>query len=202
MAATNLLTADPGPPVDGLQIRMDIQFQFSSVLPVEYLEDLEALMFFNAQQPLARTEIMQSLDTYGRPGICVNGELLRVTVGALTDVQMLCALADSDDSYELAGVVLYFRTTIEDILVLHIAVTEPFSSTGPHSAALLVVRLLHAVRDLARQLKGMRTITVMYHHGRTLKMTVRPGERRIVTGLGIQAASLQLIGPGNRRSTN
>ena len=147
-------------------------FQISSVLPAEYLEDLEALLFFNMQQALARTEIMESLDTYGAPRISVDGDLLRVTVGTLPDVQVLFALADTGEGYELAGVVLYFRTDIENILVLHIAVTEQFSSVGSNAAAMLVVRLLHAVRGAARQLKGVRSITVMSHPGRTLKMTV------------------------------
>jgi hypothetical protein len=157
---------------------MDIHgFEFSSVLPAEYLEDLQALMFFNPQQPLARTDIMRSMDRYGTPNICVEGDLLRVTVGTLTDVQALFALADTGDGYELAGVVLYFRTDIENILVLHIAVSEPFSSGGANAAAMLVVQLLDAVRVVARQLKGVRSITIVYRAGRTLRMTVRPSRR-------------------------
>ena len=154
---------------------MDIPgFEFSSVLPVEYLDDLEALMFFNPLQPLTRTDIMRSMDTYGAPDIRVEGERLRVTVGTLTDVQMLFALADTGDGHELAGVVLYFRTDVENILVLHIAVTEQFSSTGSHAAAMLVVQLLDAVRVVARQLKGVRSITIAYGAGSTLRMPVRP----------------------------
>ena len=101
-----------------------------------------------------------------------------VKVWRRTDVQMLFALADTGDGYELAGVVLYFRTDIENILVLHIAVTEPFSSAGSNAAAMLVVQLLDAVRVVARQLKGVRSITIVYGAGNTLKMTVRPSHSK------------------------
>jgi hypothetical protein len=149
------------------------RFELSSVLPAEYLEDLEALMFFNPQQPLARTGILQALERYGAPRISVENNLLRVSVGTLTDVQTLFALADVGDRYELAGLVLFFRTNLENILVLHIAVAEQFSSSGPDRDSMLAMRLLQAVRDVACHLKGVRSITVMYPADGVLKMPAR-----------------------------
>ena len=56
--------------------------------------------------------------------------------------------------------------------------TERFSSAGSHAAAMLVVQLLDAVRVVARQLKGVRSITIVYGAGNTLKMTVRPSHSK------------------------
>jgi hypothetical protein len=155
---------------------MDYQFEFTSVLPSDYLDDVEAVMFFNPRQPHDRTGIVKSLRQYGTPRITVEADEVRIAVGQQMDVQTLFALADVGDGHELAGVVLFARTDRENVLVLHIAVTERFSSTGPDAESMLVIRLLERVRDAAGRLRGVRSITVMYSEGASLKLAVRvPG---------------------------
>lgn len=150
-----------------------MEFEFSSNLPAEYLEDLELLMFFNPLQPAAKTGIRQSIEKYGAPRICIEDEEVRVSVGMLTDVQALFALSDSAEGYELAGLVLYVRTDIQNILVLHIAVTEALAFQGRRADAMLVTRLLGEVRHASRRLKGVRAITIVYPGGRAVRMAVR-----------------------------
>ncbi len=153
-------------------------FEFSSVLPLEYLDDLEALLFLNPQQQAVRAGILHALEEYGVPRVDADERQIRVTVGTRTDVQTLYALADSPEGCELAGVIVYLRTDLRTVLVLHVAVTERFSSTGPDADALLVLRILETVRSGARRLKGVRTIAVAYPAGGSLHMPVRASQAR------------------------
>lgn len=139
-----------------------MEFEFTSTLPAEYREDLDLLMFFNPQQRAARTGILHSIENYGQPTIGVEGEHLQVTVGTMADVQALFALSCAEEGCELAGLVVYVRTNTQNMLVLHIAVAEAYSSSGQYADSMLVTRLLTAVRESACRLKGLRTITIAY----------------------------------------
>jgi uncharacterized protein YunC (DUF1805 family) len=156
---------------------MGYRFELTSVLSSDYLEDVEAIMFFNPRQPHDRPGIVKSLGRYGAPRITVEADAVRITVGQLMDVQTLFALADVGDGHELAGIVVFVRTDLENVLVLHIAVAERFSSTGPDAECMLAVRLLEGVRSVAGRLRGVRSITVMYSSGAPLRLAVRARAR-------------------------
>jgi hypothetical protein len=130
-------------------------------------------LFFNPQQTGTVAWISQSIAEHGTPVISAEGDAITVKVGALEDVQTIFALAAIDEAYELAGLVMYVRTDIQNVLVLHIAVAEHFSATGPDAEAMLVMRLVDTVRRAARRLKGVRSVTVIYSPaGRRMKMAV------------------------------
>src|SRR4029453_14361904 len=135
---------------------MDDRFEFSSVLPAEYAEDLGALLFFNLQKTAAPEGILRSIAEYGAPALCIDGDTVSVKVGALDDVQTIFALDGTGEGHELAGLVLYVRTDIENVLVLHIAVAERFSAAGADADAMLVMRLINTVPTAGRRLRGVR----------------------------------------------
>jgi hypothetical protein len=143
---------------------MTHQFELASRLPLEYREDLEALMFFNPQQRVAGSGVVESIEKFGTPQISVVGGQLRITLGQ-SDVQPLFALAGSDEGFELAGLVLYVRSDSRNVIVLHVAVTERFSAAGADADAMLVMRLLQAVVHSARRLVGVQYVTIMYSQG-------------------------------------
>src|SRR5215467_8629255 len=100
------------------------RLSFSSVLRSEYRDDLEALIFFNPQQERVEAAVIQCIEKYGKLGIAVDGELLRVRVEGLADIQSLFAFdgAESQATDRLVGLIVYVRPNLETIVVLHVAV--------------------------------------------------------------------------------
>ena len=95
-------------------------------------------------------------------------------------MQALFALAESEGG-GARGRDRLLAHRIEHILILHIGVAERFSSTGANADAMLVMRLLQAVRDAVRRLKGVRTITIVYPAGQRLTMPVAAAQSRMVS---------------------
>ncbi|HED36452.1 MAG TPA: hypothetical protein ENJ08_19825 [Gammaproteobacteria bacterium] len=131
--------------------------RYTSTLNTKYCEDLERLMFFNPGQQTALAAIVDSLETFGSPSVYTDNELLRVKVEKLDEVQTLYALNDD----VLAGVLVYSRTLLERLTVIHIAVDQKYSSHGKYSSSMLVLRMLELLRKNARRIKGVETIRVM-----------------------------------------
>lgn len=145
---------------------------FSSVLSVEYRKALEGLMFFNEQQGLVKQAIMASIDQYGLPRIFPEGELLRIRVEKLAEVQALFAMADAGGQAHLVGVIIYVRREDDTILVLHVAVNKEYSSSGSHADQMLAIRLISTLREIAGRIKGVRSLMVVYGEGIIRKMQV------------------------------
>jgi hypothetical protein len=135
--------------------------EFSSILPEEYRQDLESLLFFNPLQARARTGIARSVERYGEPRVYVQEGMLRVAVGDLPDVQTLYALAVQDDSYELAGVAVYTREG-DRLSILHLAVSEQSAAAGGNGDGLLAVRLASAIREVGSSVHGIRRVSLPY----------------------------------------
>jgi len=147
--------------------------RLTSELPADYQEALESLMFFNPLQQVAQTEIVESIERFGVPAISAADGRLRITVGAY-DAQALFVLAGRDR--ELAGMILYVRIDLQTVIVLHIAVAERFAAGGEDAEALIVLRLLHAVRSSARRLKGVRSVTIMSPVSGRLRLPIRSAD--------------------------
>lgn len=133
--------------------------QFSSVLPEEFRQDLETLLFFNPLQARARSGIIQSLERYGQPRVHAENGALRVCVGDLPDVQTLYALAEDGDAYTLAGVAVYTREG-DRLSILHLAVTEDASARAGNG--FLALRLAAAIRDVGSSVHGIRRVLLPY----------------------------------------
>ena len=144
---------------------MDSQIKFSSILGYEYLEELEDLLFFNPQQRRALSGINHSISEYGVPNIITDRGCLRIKVDSLPESQTLYALDFSLEKPVLAGVMVYVRSDVENIVLLHIAVKEDYSRTGKHANKILVFRLMTQLRLIAKRIKGVRAITLKYSSG-------------------------------------
>ena len=145
--------------------------ELSSVLSAEYQSQLEQLLYFNRLQGRAAPAIAELVERYGQPWIRqVDGRIL-VGLGELAGAQALFALA-TDDSRKLAGVVIYTREG-EDLVIIHLAVARAFSYRGTRRNALVVMRLVEAVRDVARRLKGVRGVRLYYPAGVPQRLPVR-----------------------------
>ena len=132
----------------------------TSCLPQSAHEDLERLVFFNPNQLHSQADVLRALDLYGTPAIVVGPHGLHVTLSRCPDVQ--CLFATSGE--ELMGMLVYRRTSTEDVLVVHIAVADPYSRN--RDGLSVVIRLLRAVRASARRLRGVQRLRVFYRDGR------------------------------------
>lgn len=143
-------------------------FAFSSVLGSEYLEELERLLFFNPLQERMLHGINHSIRQYGVPSISLLEGKLRVKVEELPDVQTLYALEQFDGKPDLVGVMVFARTDLRTIALLHIAVREEFSRAGIRADAGLVAGFLEQLRLIAKRLKGVQSISLKYASGLTV----------------------------------
>ena len=142
--------------------------RYTSTLQSDYADELERLMFFNPGQQSALAAIVDSVEIFGAPSVYADGERLRVKVEKLEEVQTLFALDDDT----LVGVLVYSRIALERLAVIHIAVDQAYSSNGTHSRDMLVMRMLELLRNNARRIKGVQSISMMYGGNRVRHVSV------------------------------
>jgi hypothetical protein len=145
---------------------------FSSILKDAYYGELENLLFFNVHQQAFRSGIIQSVETYGTPTILRDGDRLRIKVGELSVVQSLFALESDRLDAKLLGIVLYYRESIEQLTILHIAIQAEYAVTGSQAEQLLALRLLQKVRESAAHVRGIQSIALLYGSSRSRKISI------------------------------
>lgn len=138
------------------------QISFVSSLPVEHHHQLEALLFFNGRQDRVRHGILTAIDQYGPPEIVTEGNSLRVRVAGPSEAQCLYAVEREGKVSRPVGLVLYVRDSFERITILHLVVAEAYAAGGLHAKQNLLLRLVQAVKRVARCTSGIRHIEVLY----------------------------------------
>lgn len=147
--------------------------RISSALEDSYRARLEELLFFNPGQERVAEGIEASIARHGLPEVAAERGLLHIGVGAHGRVQALYALEAREAQDELVGVIVYCRPSADEIVVLHIAVSERFASTGPMADVGVALRLFQSVRQAAARLKGVRWLS-MYRGGGLVRFPVCP----------------------------
>jgi hypothetical protein len=147
-------------------------FVFRSSLDAAYHEALERLVFFNLRQREAESGITRVIDQYGAPTIVSDAAGIRVVVGHRHDVQCLFALAPARRGLALIGMVVYLRTSLDEILILHIAVSDRFSRNG-RSGLQVLMALIRAVREVAHRLRGVERLRLPYLDGRQFEVAIK-----------------------------
>ena len=138
------------------------QVSFVSALPAEHYHQLEALLFFNGRQHRVRKGIETAISRFGAPEIVAEDKSLRVRVGGETDAQCLFAVERDGKQLRPVGVILYVRDSFERITVLHLVVAEAYAAGGPRAGYSLLLRLVQAVRRVARRTAGIRHVELVY----------------------------------------
>jgi hypothetical protein len=149
---------------------------FSTLADVHY-DELERLMFFNARQVGVRTGLIQALDRFGTPKIEHHDNLLRVTLGACPDAQCLFAVSGTDGLGQLLGVVVYVRTSVDTLTIVHVAVADNIV-TEENDEPLIVVRMIHELRHLAKSIRGVRWVHFLYPQGGQFRVPIHPSSAR------------------------
>ncbi len=140
---------------------------FVSTLPAEHYHQLEVLLFFNGRQHRVRKGIETAIDRYGSPEIVAEGKSLRVKVGGPSDAQCLFAVEREGKMSRPVGVILYVRDSFERITVLHLVVAEAYAVGGPRASYNLLLRLVQAVKRVARCTSGIRHVELVYSQNRS-----------------------------------
>jgi hypothetical protein len=142
------------------------QISFVSTLPAEHYHQLEVLLFFNGRQHRVRKGIETAISRYGAPEIVADGKQLRVRVGGETEAQCLFAVEREGKMSRPVGVILYVRDSFERITVLHLVVAEAYAVGGPRARYNLLLRLVQAVKRIARCTAGIRHVELVYSEER------------------------------------
>jgi hypothetical protein len=136
------------------------------ILPAENYHQLEVLLFFNGRQHRVRKGIETAISRYGAPEIISEGGALRVRVGGETGAQCLFAVETDGTQTRPVGVILYVRDSFERITILHLVVAEAYAAGGPRAGHNLLLRLVQAVKRIARCTAGIRHVELLYSQER------------------------------------
>jgi hypothetical protein len=140
---------------------------FVSSLPEQHQMQLESLLFFNRRQDQVRPGILDAIDRYGAPEIITSQHGLKVRVAGPVEAQCLFAVERTDGASRPVGLILYTRDSFERITVMHLVVAEEYAAGGPRADQHLLLRLVQAVRRVARRTSGIRHVELLYSQSRT-----------------------------------
>lgn len=139
---------------------------FVSSLSPEHQLQLESLLFFNRRQQRVLPGIVDAISRYGAPEIHATPSGLKVRVSGPAEVQCLFAVERVGRATRPVGLILYTRDSFERITVLHLVVAEDYAAGGPQAGQHLLLRLVQAVRRVARRTSGIRHVELLYSQSR------------------------------------
>jgi hypothetical protein len=137
-----------------------LTLKFSSTLSVDRRDELETLMFFNPQQGEHQSSINASILSYGFPKIIQESDHLRIGIEG-KEVQTLYAFVHRGLE-DLAGVIVYTRTSPDTLVLLHMAVKPEYSYADGYKNELVLVRMLAQIRSIAKRIKGVKKLSIAY----------------------------------------
>ena len=142
------------------------EIAFVSSLSQEHHQQLESLLFFNRRQDKVRPGILDAITRYGAPEIVGGTTGLKVRVAGPVESQCLFAVERQGAASRPVGLILYTRDSFERITVMHLVVAEEFAAGGPLADQQLLLRLVRAVRRIARSTSGIRHVDLLYAQSR------------------------------------
>ena len=134
---------------------------FSSKVPAECRAELEDLLFFNPRQHLVREGILHSLQAFGHPRLQESTGGLVVQVGD-QEAQTLFAFDRSRRATAPVGVVVFLRTSSEEVAIMHVAVHPDYALQARKSGVGLGVTLVEKVKEIAARIVGIKKIVFFY----------------------------------------
>jgi hypothetical protein len=154
------------------------KIRISSVLGGSFRDELERIVFFNPEQNLITGPLVDLVRRYGVPEIVDDDGRLRFRVSTLGSLQTLYALDVTLPPDRLVGVAMFTRLRRSNIVVLHIAAHEDYTSRGKWSGESVIAQMLTAIRALASRVRGVKNLRVLYPHEIRFKL---PNPRELDT---------------------
>jgi len=138
-----------------------VNLVFSSRVSKECRKELEELLFFNPRQHRVREGILHSLQQFGHPRLEDTADGLSVRVGD-QEAQTLFAFDRERRGAAPVGVVVFLRTSQEEIAIMHVAVDTDYALRGRHAGVGLGVTLVEKVKEIAARIVGVKRIVFFY----------------------------------------
>jgi len=138
-----------------------VNLVFSSRVSKECRKELEELLFFNPRQHRVREGILHSLQQFGHPRLEDTADGLSVRVGD-QEAQTLFAFDLERRGAAPVGVVVFLRTSPEEIAIMHVAVDTDYALRGRHAGVGLGVTLVEKVKEIAARIVGVKRIVFFY----------------------------------------
>ena len=130
---------------------------FSSTINPDQRETLERIFFFNKNHTEYYFDIKHLIESYGQPRIVEKKDRLYLNFKNI-DCQNIFTIIDNN----LVGLAIYYRDSMDNIDLVHIAVDEEYSSKGTQIDKLLVFQIINELKKVAMKIKDINTITVKY----------------------------------------
>jgi hypothetical protein len=146
-----------------------VNLAFSSHAPKPCRRELEELLFLNPRQHRVRVGIVHSLERFGHPQVVETAAGLGIRIGN-HEAQTLFAFDRDHLGDAPVGIVLYLRTSREEMTVLHVAVHPDYALQGSHGGAGLGVTLVEKVKEIAAKIVGIRRIVFFYRQEVVLRV--------------------------------
>lgn len=134
---------------------------FSSRVPPECKTELEELLFFNPRQHRVREGILNALEQFGHPRVEETPSGLQVRVGN-HEAQTLFAFDRDRRQPAPVGVVVFLRTSREEVAIIHVAVDNDYALQGTGPGVGLGVTLVEKVQEIAKRIVGVQRIVFFY----------------------------------------
>jgi ribosomal protein S18 acetylase RimI-like enzyme len=138
-----------------------VNLVFSSRVSKQHRPALEELLFFNPGQSRVRSGIINSLEKFGHPRLEESVENLSVRVGE-REAQTLFAYDRGLRDSAPVGLVIFLRTSQEEIAIIHVAVHADYALQGNYGGLGLGTILVEKVKEIALRIVGVRRIVFFY----------------------------------------
>ena len=116
-----------------------------------------------------------------KPRIVVVNERLWVTLDSGIQVQSLFAVEQGEATPQPVGMVVYTREQ-DTLAILFVAIHEDYASSGVHADAMLFLRIVDEVRNIASRVKGIASIKLFLRGEVASHLSQRT--RHVEAGLG------------------
>lgn len=143
---------------------------YASSLSAAHRQEVEEILFFNANQGRTSETVAFVAERYGLPRVMVDEERLRVELASAVEAQTLFAILREGGRDRPVGVVVYTRED-DAFVVLFVAVHEEFSSRGARAGRKVLLHMTNEVKAIARRVKGVDSLLV--YLGRTTPTRIR-----------------------------
>ncbi len=144
---------------------------FTSILSPSYEQELERLLFLNQNQDKVQSEVPLLIQRYGMAHVRVFQDRLRVVLDSSPEPQTLYVLEPADGPDQLLGVIVYLREG-DTLSVVIAAVREDYAGVRIDSEKPLVKKMVDALCDIARRVKGITSVTVFPGTPRERKLSL------------------------------
>jgi hypothetical protein len=138
----------------------------TSQLSADYHEELESLLFFNSKQAHVLAQIEQAVADFGLPKIVADNGSLRIRLAKLDEAQSLYVLQPATPRPVLVGLLVYYRRSVSEMVVIHMALDEDYLAETGQSGDEVLVEIVRQFREQLKRIRGVETLGFCYTHSR------------------------------------